>query len=101
MSIEQVEKLTSIKCRIRVFSGAIRKKSKKIRQNLIKVKAMFATHSSSTDYMAPELLTELIRTRIVPAYRQLDKIVKQVDDLETTHNELNNVIVEFEKFNEV
>ena len=100
MSIEQVEKLTSIKCRIRAFSGAIRKKSKKIRQNLIKVKAMFATNSS-TDYMAPELLTELIRTRIVPAYRQLDKIVKQVDDLEITHNELNNVIIEFEKFNEV
>ena len=97
MTIDQVEKLTSIKCRIRVFSDAIRKKSKRIRQNLIKVKAMFAIGSSSTDYMAPELLTELIRTRIVPAYRQLDKIVKQIDDLDTTHNELNNVVVQFEK----
>ena len=101
MSIEQVEKLTSIKCRIRVFSDAIRKKTKRIRCDLINVKGMFAISSSSIDYMAPEVLDLIIRTRIEPAYRQLDKIVKQIDDLETTHNELNNVIVEFEKFNEV
>ena len=85
---------------MRAFSGAIGKKSKKIRQNLNKVKAMFATNGS-TDYMAPELLMELIRTRIVKAYPKFDKILKQIDDLEITHNELNNVIMEFETFNEV
>ena len=91
----EVEKLTSIKCRMGALSDAIRKKSDKIYQDLVKVRGMFQSNER-TARMAPEELTELIRTKIVKAYDKLAVIQKEIGDLKNTHNELHNVIVEFE-----
>ena len=96
-NISKMSKLSSMKCRMTALSEATKFKQLKIRRALNKVKTMFSTNPDLM-YMAPELLLELIRFRLVKLSPRVDKIIQMLNELESSQNELNIVIREFVKF---
>ena len=90
------EKLSSIKCRMKALSTETRYKEKQIHRALNKVKNMLST-TPDLNYVAPEVLMELIRFRLIKLYPKLEKIIQMQNQLETCQNELNIVILEFDE----
>ena len=90
-------KLSSLKCRMTALSVAIQIKEEKIHRALNKVKTLFAANPDVA-YMAPDVLLELIRSRLMKVTPMVDQIIKMLKELEDSQKELNNVIIEFDKF---
>ena len=87
--------LTSLKCRMALLSHEIQLKQEEIHRELNKMKTTMFSANPGVRYMAPELLLELIRSRLVNVTPMVDQIIKMQEELEDRQKELNNVIVDF------
>ena len=92
-----MDQLTSFQCRMTSLSTAIQMKQKKIHRALNKVKNMLSTNPDII-YMAPEVLLELIRHRLVKLTPKMDKMIQMFIELENMQKELHSVIMEYDKF---
>ena len=91
------ESLSYFKLKMNAFSAVIQLKQEEIRQALNEVQDLFSTNKDIA-YVAPEMLLEMIRNRLIKVTPMMDKIIRMLEELENSQKELNNVIIEFNKY---